>query len=244
MKKAANIFLKTPSLHLSLFFACMIVSGFALFVTDGDFSGVGLTGIRITVGITLLMGLLSIYVLSANREQKIVYVKREEQKKRDEEKQEALSELSQLQFDKIKDVLESTDHSPQEVLNEVCGQLQAGQGVIYTAKGQTLELRYGYALSVNQKDAIAYEFGEGLVGRVAEERKALYIDKLPKGYMTVFSGLGAASPSYLAVVPIANEESVYGVLEVSTFHPINKVTMDQLHDVGTLLLDTIKNIIE
>lgn len=241
MKTIVKIFIKTPSLHLTIFLISMIASGFALFMVDESYSDLSLMNIRIIIGITLLLGLLSIYMLTANKEQKIVYLRKEEQKEEEMNKVE-LNELSQLQWNEIEKTFGDTQHSLQEVLTEVCNQLQAGQGAIYIAKSQTLELKYSYAMTTSKENKIIYDFGEGLVGRVAAERKLLYIDKLPKGYMTIFSGLGAASPSYLVIVPIANKESVKGVMEISTFHPINKVTLDQLQEVATFLADAIQKI--
>jgi methyl-accepting chemotaxis protein len=111
-------------------------------------------------------------------------------------------------------------------LNTICKQLEAGQGAIYTTAEKEgkrkVELQKGYALAIGESTIISYEFGEGLIGQAAAGGRSLYVDDVPEGYIKIVSGLGSASPKYLLIVPIKNEENVLGVLEIASFTPISE----------------------
>jgi GAF domain-containing protein len=113
-------------------------------------------------------------------------------------------------------------------LQAICKQLDAGQGAIYAALEEDgkrkIELKGGYALSIGESTIIRYEFGEGLIGQSAANGKTLYVDDVPEGYIRIVSGLGSASPKYLLIVPIKNQERVLAIMEIASF---TTVTEDQ-----------------
>ncbi len=78
------------------------------------------------------------------------------------------------------------------------------------------------------------------MGRVAAEGNTIYLDKLPEGYITIFSGLGAASPSFLAIVPIKDQTGVTGIIEIASFKELNKNTLADLEKVGGMLAEVIR----
>ena len=166
------------------------------------------------VGATFLVGLLAIFFNAKYRQEVVVYV----EKKKEEAVQKAVVKDTQLDDEALK----KAGHDPQLVLNEICNRLGAGQGAIYVNKDGTLELAYGYALPDVQA---SYKVGEGLVGRVASEKSALYLDELPEGYITVFSGLGNSSPRRLALIPINS-----GVIEIATFSDIHPSTLKHIEE--------------
>jgi GAF domain-containing protein len=113
-------------------------------------------------------------------------------------------------------------------LHTICKQLEAGQGALYltTEKdGQRkVELKQGYALSVSENTSIAFDFGEGLIGQSAASGETLYLDDVPEGYIKIISGLGSASPRFLLIVPVKQNEKIVGVMEVASF---TSITSDQ-----------------
>jgi hypothetical protein len=221
----------------TLFFAGIVASGYLLFMAYKDFSIDTLQVACVSVGATFLFGALAINLLTIHKEAKVVYMeKQSENVERDETV--ATHEASQLDVQAIAKIVDGPYNALQSALNEICNQLQAGQGAIYIAKDQLLELKYGYALS-QDRQSTQYEIGEGLVGRVAALKEILYLDKLPENYITVYSGLGAASPSYLAIAPIINGTQVEGVLEISTFQPLTEVTLNKLKEVTEMLTRTM-----
>ncbi len=73
---------------------------------------------------------------------------------------------------------------------------------------------YGY----QQRKSISntFDFGEGLVGQAAVERKSILITEAPTDYISITSGLGSAVPGSIIVMPILFEEQVLGVIELAS----------------------------
>lgn len=164
------------------------------------------------VGVTFFAGIVAIYFTARSKDEIVVYLEKKDEEKVVVNKQG--NHGSQL------DGVEITQSDPQQVLNEICDKLNAGQGAIYQLKDDELSLTYGYAVG-NQ--TASYKLGEGLVGRVAAQNERLYLSELPENYITVFSGLGNASPRKLALIPIKN-----GVIELATFSDINESTLKHI----------------
>ena len=162
------------------------------------------------IGATFLVGILAIYFTARSREEIVVYLDKKEDTTAISKTQTQNSQLDGIMIE---------NSYPQHVLNEICRALGAGQGAIYVEENGELNLKYGYAFS----DTRSFKMGEGLVGRVAAEKETLYIDNLPQGYVTVFSGLGNATPTRLALIPIES-----GVIEIATFTDISKATLKHI----------------
>jgi hypothetical protein len=65
---------------------------------------------------------------------------------------------------------------------------------------------------------------------------------LPEGYVKISSGLGEASPSNLAVLPILFEGQVLGVIELAsftTFTPVQTDFLEQLTETLGVNVNTI-----
>ncbi len=68
-----------------------------------------------------------------------------------------------------------------------------------------------------------FVLGESLAGQAALERKRILIESIPPGYLSVGSGLGAASPVSVVMLPILFEDQVLGVLELASLHRFSDV---------------------
>src|SRR6478735_5081187 len=82
-----------------------------------------------------------------------------------------------------------------------------------------MQVKTGYALSISESATTRYTFGEGLIGQAAANGQLLYLDEIPEGYIKIISGLGSASPRYLLIAPVKNQETVLGILEIASFSP-------------------------
>ena len=65
-----------------------------------------------------------------------------------------------------------------------------------------------------------YKIGEGLIGQVAKDKKILYIDNVPEGYIKINSGLGKGSPKYLILLPVIADNYTVAVIEFACFSPL------------------------
>jgi hypothetical protein len=222
--------LKAPIVSSTLFFTGIILSVGALYVLPTYPSFVRIEIVYAIVGLTFFSGLFSIHLTARSVKQTVVYL----QPKKEQEKiiTEITESDNQLALDSIEKILQDGRAISQNIINDVCKQLQAGQAALYTADESTLKFCCGFAVSNDDFMKHEYKFGEGLIGRVAKDVRSLYIDKLPEGYIIIFSGLGSSSPAYLAIIPLVHNEEVKGVFEIALFKPISKNTILQLENIG------------
>lgn len=221
---------KTSLFISALFFTGIVTSGGAMLYLHSNPTTDAFPIAYAIVGFTFFLGIVAISILSRSKTHTIVYL----EKKQDtmETTNQHFGSNSKLNKQAIESLFEKRVGA-QQVLNEICSQLQAGQAALYTRTEKVIELKFGYALPAENK--INYQVGEGLIGRVAAEGKTLYIDKLPNNYTTVFSGLGVTSPTYLCITPVKKGDQTAGVLEIASFSPISYETLLDLEQVSEKL---------
>ncbi len=225
---------KSP-LALALLFYTGI-AGSALLLVLLQFNNGNVWVAYTVIALTFMLGVLAVTAMSRSAKQVVVYLEKQKDVNASKDQQHTGIQ-SQLNMQVL---TETTPQGAQRFLNEICKQLQAGQAAVYKAANEQLNLMVGYALNTSEQASVAtYAFGEGLIGRVAVEGTPLYIDKLPENYITIFSGLGSASPRYLMIVPLKDNEGVKGVLELALFVPLNNATRNDLLKVGELLTGLI-----
>lgn len=83
------------------------------------------------------------------------------------------------------------------------------------------------------------EWGDGLIGACAREGVTTLIDDLPDGYLRITSGLGDATPKNLMLVPIVQEGTVFGVLEIASFTPFESYVVEFTERVAGTVAATL-----
>lgn len=227
---------RLATLLTTVYFIGVLISACVLYTLQFETSPHAIWITYRIVGVTLFIGIISIYYTARSRDERVIYL---DSKKEESENVSSKEENVQSPIDDqaIREIVSSGERVPQRVLNEICSRVGAGTGAIYANVNGTLELKYGYALAKHV--SISYNFGEGLVGRVAAEGKRLYLDQLPEGYITVVSGLGNSSPKRLALVPVRSQDGLAGVLEIATFSDLNESTLVHLEESVGAIASTI-----
>jgi putative methionine-R-sulfoxide reductase with GAF domain len=210
-----------------------------------DSSHPALFNVYVVLGITFLIGVLTLWSVLNHRNEVIVY--RDKQQDIDiYGKESAESAAQTISLDQMRESLKlskTETEIQQSVLNAVCKQLEAGQGAFYllqeTDGRKKLELKNGFALTISESNIISYELGEGLIGQAAAGGKTLYIDDVPEGYVKIISGLGSASPRYLLIVPVKQKDRTLGVMEVASFTPLSEHQRKFVEDSAQLMADTM-----
>ncbi|MGZ5066918.1 MAG: response regulator, partial [Usitatibacter sp.] len=85
--------------------------------------------------------------------------------------------------------------------------------------------------------------GEGLVGQCALEKRKILLTNPPPDYLRISSGLGAAAPRNILVLPVVFESQVKGVLELASFEgfsEIHQAFLDQLTESIGIVINTIE----
>lgn len=121
------------------------------------------------------------------------------------------------------------------VLTYLAGYTGFHAGVLF--KGEAGVFRRVASLGVLAEASTITQFGvkDGLLGRVASEGRALTINDVPDGYLTIGSALGQDRPRHLLIVPITADGVVNAVVEMGFLHePDDRVSELLDHASGAI----------
>ncbi|HYR79339.1 MAG TPA: ATP-binding protein, partial [Candidatus Dormibacteraeota bacterium] len=130
------------------------------------------------------------------------------------------------------------------IMSELTPLVSAHHGAFFLMEdsdptGPVLKLTNTYAYRQRKGVSNRFDLGEGLVGQCALEKKSILVTNAPSDYIQINSGLGAASPVNLIVLPILFEGEVKAVIELASFNPfseIHQIFLDQLSEsIGVVL---------
>jgi len=133
------------------------------------------------------------------------------------------------------------------ILSELAPLVSAHHGVFYMMDSQEQDPRlhmiasYGYRS--NRKLPASFLPGEGLVGQCALEKQRIWLANVPRDYIQISSGLGAAPPTNIVVLPILFEQQVKAVIEIASldrFTETHLSFLDQLMESIGVVLNTIE----
>ncbi len=132
------------------------------------------------------------------------------------------------------------------VLSELCPVVTAQHAEFYVYDGEkeaALTLLASYASEAGSALGKRVGLGQGLVGQCALEKRPILLDDLPPEYIRISSGLGAAPPRSVLVLPLIFEGQVRGVLELASFagfNPSHQAFLEQLTESIGIVLNTIE----
>ena len=150
---------------------------------------------------------------------------RKEQEKIDKElKRRREAEIKKAIAEKVEEMTQDTEQltDPEKYFDQLLINLSKAiaivQGVAYTLnrQTQTYSIVSTYAFYTTDTSR-TFAIGEGIPGQVAKDKKLLFINDVPEGYIKIVSGLGTSSPNYMGVIPIIHGEETIALLEISTF---------------------------
>ena len=102
------------------------------------------------------------------------------------------------------------------LLKNLARELEIMSGVYYSEKKGEFRAVATYAMA-SSTEPYSFKSGEGLTGQVARNQQLTVLTRLPEGHLEVYSGLGKAAPSYLAIVPLVHKGRTIAVLECSGY---------------------------
>lgn len=122
------------------------------------------------------------------------------------------------------------------LLNAVSKQIEIVVGLVYYLDEKDNKYKsiseYAY---YSDTPPIEFAEGDGITGQVVKDKKAMFINDLPDGYVKVISGLGTHKPDYLAIIPLLDQEDVVGILEIATFKPLEKGLSRRINEISKFI---------
>jgi HAMP domain-containing protein/CheY-like chemotaxis protein/signal transduction histidine kinase len=134
------------------------------------------------------------------------------------------------------------------ILSELAPLVTAHHGVFYMMdssieEDERLRMIASYGYRSSRKLPTSFLPGEGLVGQCALEKQRIWLTDVPRDYIVVSSGLGAAPPTNIVVLPILFEQQVKAVIEIASldrFTETHLSFLDQLMESIGVVLNTIE----
>ncbi len=123
--------------------------------------------------------------------------------------------------------------------------LECGIAVFYLYREELHQLeRLGSYGRIEQGARDAYfKLGEGLVGQCAVERQPIVLKTVPEDYFHIESGLGAARPRSLILLPVINKDQLLGVIELASFAPFSETHQRFLDELLPILALSLENLL-
>ncbi len=84
--------------------------------------------------------------------------------------------------------------------------------------------------------------GDGLVGQSWFENKYIYMTKVPQNYVNIQSGLGGANPSSLLIMPLKENDDIYGMVEIASFNVFEDYQIEFMERLAQSIGATFKNL--
>jgi PAS domain S-box-containing protein len=129
------------------------------------------------------------------------------------------------------------------VVEEVVKYMKANQGFMYVIEQmegeEKLKLMAGRAWERKKYLQKAFDIGQGLIGQSAIEKQTIFMTKVPENYISITSGLGAANPRCILIVPLKSEDIVVGVIELASFRVYEEYEIKFMEKVAESIASTI-----
>jgi len=124
----------------------------------------------------------------------------------------------------------------QSILDFLARYLGAVVGALYVVQEGRLQRVAEFAWDKDRLDAgRTLDFGEGLVGQAARERRPMALEQLPPGYLKVSSTLGNTDAGAVLIMPIEDSGTLNGVLEIGFLRPLRDQDSELLRRIGETL---------
>jgi HAMP domain-containing protein len=151
---------------------------------------------------------------------------------------------------KFAEILRNTNQEVAEISYNIISNLvkylganQGGLFILHQVGDQSI-LKLTAAYAYNKKKYLQKEVlvGQGLLGQAVLEKNSIYLTEIPNTYITITSGLGEANPNTLLIVPLQANNTIYGVVEIASFHQLEDYQMDFVQKLSESIAITLATV--
>ncbi len=133
------------------------------------------------------------------------------------------------------------------IVSHLVNYLKANQGGLFVLikeedQDAYLEMKASFAYDQRKYVQKRIEVGQGLIGQAVLEKDTLHLDRVPEEYIEITSGLGDATPKHLLIVPLMDNNEVYGALEIASFNPFQTHEIEFVENLSDNIASTLANV--
>ena len=103
----------------------------------------------------------------------------------------------------------------------------------------TLDLTASYAYDRRKYQSRSLQWGVGLPGTCAQEKKRIFLTDIPADYFEISSGTGSSRPNCLLLVPMMIDDMVYGVIEMATVRLLRPFEIDFVESLAESIASSL-----
>ncbi|MDN4164520.1 GAF domain-containing protein [Cytophagales bacterium LB-30] len=166
-------------------------------------------------------------------------------------REDARRNWSNIGLAQMSDILRTNYDSTEElyfkVISSVVNYLEATQGGLFLlnshdSNDEHLEMVSCIAYDRRKFLQKRIEIGEGLIGRCVLEKAPIYLKEIPKDYIQISSGMGETSPSFLMIVPLILNETIFGVIEIASLTEMPEYRREFLEKIAESIASSISSV--
>lgn len=109
-------------------------------------------------------------------------------------------------------------------------------------KNPVLELAACYAYDRKKFISQTVEPGQGLIGQCYLEAESIILTDVPENFVRITSGLGEATPRFIAIVPMKAEDSIQGIIEIASFKVLEPYQITFLEKIAEAFATTLRSL--
>ncbi|OAH56164.1 hypothetical protein AWH48_05690 [Domibacillus aminovorans] len=132
-----------------------------------------------------------------------------------------------------------------QLITKITPMVRATYAVIYVKDDKGIFQKLAAYADTRQGDigASSFHLGEGIVGQCALENRIIVLNRIPKDYIKITSGLGSKQPSHVTVIPAEFQGEVLAVIELASFQSFSHLEEMLLQEVVSNLGINIQSIL-
>ncbi len=122
----------------------------------------------------------------------------------------------------------------------------AGRGVIYLNDPVNKRLNLVSSFAFTDRDHLSnvYEYGTGVVGQVAIEKKSIFLRNVPKNEAPISTGTTQSAPYNTYTYPLLYEDELLGVIELASLTPFTIIQTTFLDESNAVIASGIFSAIQ